>query len=120
MNRYELVGKVRLSGLDYRQFTKYYSDGHNQMLSAILFITLNLLDAYFTKVGLAIGAAEANPLMTSIGSNITAKVLMAMSLIFILYVFEKERVLWLLNFIFFGIVLWNLSVYGMLSFTTLD
>ncbi len=84
-------------------------------MAAIMFITFNLIDAYLTKGALAMGAAEVNPLVTSIGGSIIAKGLMAIALVVILYGFAKERVIWPLNFIFFGIILWNSAVYGILT-----
>ena len=89
-------------------------------MPAAMFITLNILDAYSTKMALAAGAMELNPLMTSIGSSMIAKGLIAIALVFILNYFEKERVLWPLNFALFGVVLWNLTIYWILTFVRLD
>ncbi len=85
-----------------------------------MFITLNIMDAYLTKLALAIGAVEVNPLMTSIGSSMITKGLIAVALVFILYRFEKERVLWPLNFMLFGLVLWNSAIYWIVNFAQLD
>jgi hypothetical protein len=76
-------------------------------MPAVIFVTLNILDAYLTKIGLTSGAVEVNPLMTATGSDMLAKGLMAILLAFVLYSFGKERALWPLNFVLFGIVLWN-------------
>jgi len=89
-------------------------------MPAAMFIALNLLDAYLTKVSLAAGAVEFNPLMTSIGSSLMVKGLIAVALVFILYCFERERVLRPLNFMLFGIVLWNSAVYWIVTFARLD
>jgi hypothetical protein len=86
-------------------------------MQSATFIILNVIDAYLTKVALAVGAVEVNPLMMSLGSNMMAKGLIAMALVFILYSFRKERVLWPLNFMLFGLILWNAAVYWMVSFT---
>jgi len=89
-------------------------DSNNKEVSktaATIFITLNIIDAYLTKMSLAMGAVELNPLLTSTGSNIMIKGLMAIALVFILYCFEKERVLWPLNFMLLGVVLWNSAIY---------
>ena len=72
-----------------------------------IFVTLNIMDAYLTKMGLMAGAVEINPLMAAVGSSVITKGLIAVALAFILYYFGKERALWPLNFILFGIVLWN-------------
>ena len=85
-----------------------------------MFITLNIMDAYLTKTALAVGAVEVNPLLTTIGSSIITKGLIAIALVFILYCFRKERVLWSLNFMLFGIVLWNSAIYCIVTFARLD
>jgi len=89
-------------------------------MRAAMFITLNIMDAYLTKLALAIGAVEVNPLMTSIGSSMITKGLIAVALVFILYCFEKERVLWPLNFMLFGLVLWNSAIYWIVNFAQLN
>ena len=85
-------------------------------MQSATFIILNIMDAYLTKAALAVGAVEANPLMISLGGNMLAKALIAMALVFILYSFQKERVLWPLNLVLFGLVLWNSAVYWIVSF----
>ena len=75
-----------------------------------IFVTLNIIDAYVTKTALALGAVQLNPLMTSTGSSMIIKGLIAIALVFILYCFAKEKVLWPLNFALVGIVLWNLVI----------
>jgi len=89
-------------------------------MPAAIFIAFNILDAYLTKMALALGAAEVNPLMTSLGDNMIGKGLIAIALVFILYWFGKERVLWPLNFMLFGIVLWNSAIYWIITFARLD
>ena len=77
------------------------------MIPAVLFVALNIIDAYLTKVGLMAGAIEINPLMTSVGSSMISKGLIGIAVALVLYFFGKERMLWLLNIALFGIVLWN-------------
>jgi hypothetical protein len=79
-------------------------------MPAVIFVTLNILDAYLTKMGLTAGAVEANPLMAAVGSDMLTKGLMAILLAFILYFFGKERALWPVNLILFGVVLWNSAI----------
>jgi len=76
-------------------------------MPAIIFVLLNVTDAYLTKMGLAAGAIEINPLMPAIGSSILFKGLIAAALVGVLYFFRKERILWLMNFVLFGVVVWN-------------
>jgi hypothetical protein len=78
-------------------------------MPAALFVGLNVLDAYLTKTALSIGAVEFNPVMATLGSNILIKGGIAVILAFLLYYFRQRRALWILNAVFFGIVLWNLS-----------
>jgi hypothetical protein len=80
-------------------------------MPAVLFVTLNVVDAYLTKMALTAGAIEANPLMTIIGSDMLTKGLIAILLAFVLYSFGKERTLWPVNFILFGVVLWNSATW---------
>ena len=80
------------------------------MESWIIFIGLNVCDAYLTKVALSMGAAELNPLTTTWGSDLIAKGLVAAGVVLILYAFQKEKLLWAVNMLFLGVVLWNLAV----------
>lgn len=84
-------------------------------MPATLFITLNVVDAFVTKAALAVGAMELNPVMTTIGSSMLVKGALAAALVFLLYYFGKERTLWPLNLMFFGVILWNLAVYWMVT-----
>ena len=119
-----MVGKGSLIHLDSRHFAGYHFDKYGGKLAskmqAIMFIVLNLIDAYLTKNALAMGAVEFNPLMASIGGSIIAKGLMAMAMVLILHFFEKERVLLPLNFLFFCIILWNLAIYAIATSAKLD
>jgi hypothetical protein len=81
------------------------------MMPAITFVALNIADAYLTKMSLKAGAIEVNPLMASLGSSIITKGIIAAVLVSALYFLGKERILWLLNFALFGIILWNLATY---------
>ena len=80
------------------------------MGSGIIFIGLNLYDAYLTKTALTIGAAELNPLLATWGSSLIAKALVATGIVLLLYAFRKEKLLWPVNMVLLGVVLWNLAV----------
>jgi hypothetical protein len=86
------------------------------MIPAVTFVALNIADAYLTKISVMAGAIEVNPLMADIGSSVLFKGLIAIALACALYFFGKERLLWLLNFVFFGIVLWNSAAYLIIGF----
>lgn len=86
------------------------------MVVSIIFVLLNVADAYLTKLGLAMGATEGNAFIAvqALGGNILAKGLLSAFLAGCLYVGRKEKVLYLLNLLLFGLVFWNLAtvVYG--------
>ena len=81
------------------------------MMPSVIFVVLNVTDAYLTKVGLMAGAMEINPLMTSIGSNMLFKGLIGAAVVCALYFFGKEKILWPLNLGLLGIVVWNSAAY---------
>ncbi len=81
------------------------------MIPAVVFVALNITDAYLTKISLMAGAIEINPLMTGIGSSMISKGLIGVAVALALYFFGKESMLWLLNIALFGIVLWNSATY---------
>lgn len=76
----------------------------------IIFIGLNLCDAYLTKTALSMGATELNPLLTTWGSSLIAKGLVATGIVLILYFFNKEKLLWVVNMVLLGLVLWNFGM----------
>ena len=88
-------------------------------MQAPIFIVLNIADAYLTKVSLQMGAIEANPFMTYVGGVVIVKAFMAVALVFILYYFRKEKVLWVLNTLMLGVIIWNSAVYWILSYSQL-
>jgi len=84
-------------------------------VAAGIFIGLNLCDAYLTKIALSIGAAELNPLMTTWGSSLIVKGLVAAAIVLLLYAFQKEKFLWILNILLLGVVLWNLAMCAVID-----
>ena len=85
------------------------------MIPAVVFVALNIADAYLTKISLMSGAIELNPLIASVGSNMISKGLIGVAVAVALYFFGKENLLWLLNLALFGIVLWNSATYLMVD-----
>ena len=79
-------------------------------MTEIIFVGLNLADSYLTKVALGMGAIELNPIASFFGTNIVIKGLIALAIVLALYWFNKEKLLWGLNFAFFGVVMWNLAM----------
>ncbi len=78
-------------------------------MDKILFVGLNMADAWLTKGALNLGAIELNPVTVGWGSNVIAKGTIAIIVILALYWFYKEKLLRPLNFVLFGVVLWNLA-----------
>lgn len=79
-------------------------------MAVLLFLLLNLADAYLTGCALAMGAGEFNPIAAGYGASMPLKGLLVVLVAFLLYMFRREGLLWFLNFALLGIVLWNLSV----------
>lgn len=76
----------------------------------IIFIALNVCDAYLTKTALSMGATELNPLVITWGSDLIAKALVATGIVLILYAFNKGKLLRAINIVLLGVILWNLGV----------
>ena len=83
-------------------------------MQELLFIALNIGDAYLTKTCLSMGSVEANPLAVHFGSSLIAKGLLALGIIVCLRCFGKEKLIWWLNLVFFGVVVWNFTQYAIL------
>jgi len=78
-------------------------------MAGLIFIGLNIADAFLTGLGFELGAREVNPLPVLFGGSMLVKGLIAATIVFILYFFGKEKVLWYLNFAFFAVILFNLG-----------
>jgi hypothetical protein len=74
------------------------------------FVALNAADAWLTRLALQSGASEANPVVASLGGNMEAKVLASIAVVFLLWVFGKDRIVTLLNIGMGLVVLWNAAV----------
>ena len=77
-------------------------------MAGLIFIGLNIADAFLTSLAFYLGAREVNPLPVLFGGSMLLKGLIAATIVFILYYFRKEKVLWYLNFVMFGVGVWNL------------
>ena len=78
-------------------------------MMGVIFIGLNVLDAYLTKTALTLEATELTPLAEFFGSNMLWKGLIAGGIVGLLYLFHKERLLKYLNIGMALICLWNFS-----------
>jgi hypothetical protein len=78
-------------------------------MKGLMFIGLNVADAYLTKTALAMGAIELNPLGV-FWSSMLIKGLIAAAIVVGLYFWGKERALSPLCLAMFGICCWNLAM----------
>ena len=79
-------------------------------MMAIVFIGLNILDAYLAKTGLAMGAIELNPIARVFDVSMLWKGLIAGAIVAGLYYWGKEKLLLPLCLGMFGVCLWNFLV----------
>lgn len=77
------------------------------LISGLLFVGLNIVDAWLTKQLLAMGGHELNPIVATYGMNMLIKGLAALAIVLLLIKFGKEKLLWVLNFCMLAVVLWN-------------
>ena len=74
---------------------------------SLAFIGLNILDAHLTKVALATGAVELNPVAVPFGASMLWRGLLAALIAFGLWKVGVKRWLLPLNIILIGVVAWN-------------
>ena len=75
--------------------------------NGLLFVGLNVADAWLTKEHLAIGNYESNPLVVGYGSVVWFKGLLALVILIVLLGLGKAKLLWVLNVSMLSVVLWN-------------
>ncbi len=78
-------------------------DGAN----ALLFVGLNLADAWVTKQLLAHGGGEANVIASAYGSSMLIKGFLALAIVLGLIRLGKAKLLWVLNVCMVAVVLWT-------------
>ena len=78
------------------------------ILLCVLFITLNILDARLTRIALAAGSYELNPILgVSFGSSIAVKGLISAGIAAALILFKQGRLLKPLNLGMAVVCAWN-------------
>lgn len=75
-------------------------------ISGLLFIALNIADAWLTGHLLVIGWREINPLVKPYGPNLLIRALLAMAIVVALVRFGKAKLLWVLNVVMSVVILW--------------
>ncbi|MBN2186638.1 MAG: hypothetical protein JW732_04215 [Dehalococcoidia bacterium] len=76
-------------------------------MKGLIFIGLNVADAYLTKMSLQLGAIELNPL-GALWSNMVIKAIAATAIVIGLCVWRKQSTLGPLYLVMFGICSWSL------------
>ncbi|MBL7209382.1 MAG: hypothetical protein ISS52_04725 [Dehalococcoidia bacterium] len=87
------------------------------MWGNVLFVGLNLLDAWLTKQAFALGEVELNPVVSffGYGDNLLLKGLLALVIALILWGLGKSYLSWYLNVLMLGVIWWNLAVLTLLT-----
>jgi hypothetical protein len=83
------------------------------VLSSLLFVGLNVADAYLTRVAIGTGfATEGNMSLVAqaFGSNMLAKALLSVLAVLVMNRIGNSWSLWLANLGMFGVVFWNAAV----------
>jgi len=75
--------------------------------NGLLFIGLNIADAWLTKGLIAMGCREGNSIVVAYGTNMVIKGFLALAIVLALIRFGKTKLLWILNICMLVIVLWN-------------
>jgi len=76
-------------------------------VSGLLFIFLNLADAWVTKQLLAHGGGEANVIVSAYGSDMLIKGFLSLAIVLVLVRLGKVKLLWVLNVCMVAVVLWT-------------
>ena len=76
-------------------------------INGLVFVGLNLADAWVTKQLLAHGGSEANVLVSLYGSNMLIKGFLALAIVVVLVRLGKAKLLWVLNVCMVVVVLWT-------------
>ena len=78
------------------------------ILLCIVFVALNILDAWLTATALGAGSYELNPFLGArFGSSMLVKGLIAAGIVAALVLFKRDRLLKLLNFGMVLVCAWN-------------
>lgn len=78
------------------------------ILLCVIFIGLNILDAWLTGAALGAGSYELNPFLGArFGSSMLVKGLIAAGIVMALVMFKRDRLLKLLNFGMILVCAWN-------------
>lgn len=87
------------------------------MWGSILFVALNLVDAWLTKQAFALGETELNPVVRCFGygDNLVIKGLLALTIALVFWRFGRTHLFWYLNILMLIVVFWNTAVLTVLQ-----
>jgi len=76
-------------------------------INGLVFVGLNLADAWVTQQLLAHGGGEANVIASAYGSSMLIKGFLALAIVLVLVRLGKAKLLWVLNACMVAVVLWT-------------
>ena len=76
------------------------------IISGLIFVGLNIVDAWLSRQLITLGWQEVNPLVVHYGANIWVKGFLAIAIALPLVAFRKTKLLWVLNICMLAVVLW--------------
>ena len=84
---------------------------------SVLFVALNLVDAWLTKQAFALGETELNPVVSyfGYGDNLVMKGLLALAIALVFWRFGKSHLFRYLNILMLLVVFWNSAVLTLLK-----
>lgn len=83
-----------------------HSIGRGAVICGLIFVGLNIADAWLTNQLLNSGWQEANPIVKFYGPNMVIKGLLALAIVALLVRFGKAKLLLVLNICMLAVVLW--------------
>ena len=88
------------------------------MWGSALFVVFNLADAWLTRQAFALGETELNPIVNhfGFGDNLVIKVLLALTVVLLLWCFGKTHLFKYLNILMLGVIIWNITSITLHSF----
>jgi hypothetical protein len=84
-------------------------------MAALIFIGLNVIDAWLTRIDLALEAFELSPLVPPFAANLMTRGLVAIVIILIFYLIKKEGFIWWANLLMLVPISWHFIARGLSS-----
>ena len=80
-------------------------------MAELIFIGLNVFDAWLIRIDMGLGAIDINPLTPPFMANLLARSLIAIVVVVTLNPVRKENLLWWANIVLAGVLSWHLAVF---------